>query len=523
MTTKAPKKLSDIYGKGYFYGENSGYPAIGYDQAHPSWKEAIDFVKSFKEIPMQWLDVGCAFGYFLKEADEKGVSAFGVDISEYALQQLSDLPSKRSQSLAESLPFRNDAFDVVTAFDLVEHLYNPAAGLEEMVRVLKPGGVFLLTTPDPLLFNRDEETHFSEKPPSFWMKQMDTLGLTTRIRFFGEPFNVEILAIKRDKNSPANGLLREALAFLNSFNHDYFGERADILQVGPGPGYAVLRAGWSALHEKTENQSVRYFTESATLYIYNDSNKPMEVAMNIRCGREVPIKIYTHTERIGIERMQEEDGGWRIEADRFLVSPGGHQIELRCDDKNSVEIQAVSIDSKQKDYSEYNTSLPVDQYQRYKILQDTVNIIREQHRPQRILEVGGSPGQLTGFLPDDRITIADMEYCDIPDFQYADGLNLPFTDESFDIAASIDVLEHIAPKDRKAFITELVRVSKECVFLGAPFADPALREAEHILSEFIHTKLQHTHRFLDEHLSNPLPNREETIRFFQEKGLDTIV
>jgi len=141
----------------------------------------------------------------------------------------------------------------------------------------------------------------------------------------------------------------------------------------------------------------------------------------------------------------------------------------------------------------------------------------------RILEIGGTPGQILGFLPQDDITIADLVYCDIPDYQIADGLNLPFANESFDIAVSIDVLEHISPENRETFLSELLRVSSEYVFLGAPFADPALREAEHILYEFINTNLQQKHRFLDEHLSNPLPDREKTIQFFRQHGLQTVV
>ena len=189
------KKLSEIYGKDYFFGKGSGYPTVGYHQAHPAWGDYLDFIQSVKGPALRWLDVGCAYGYLLKEAVDKGISAYGVDISAFALEQVPEIRSRLVQGLANDLPFPNEFFDVVTAFDLVEHLPVPETGLAEMARVLKGGGVLLFSTPDPLLFKRAEETHISEHPPSFWIQQIHRLGLRSRLRFYGEPYNLEILAL----------------------------------------------------------------------------------------------------------------------------------------------------------------------------------------------------------------------------------------------------------------------------------------------------------------------------------------
>ncbi|MCD6353203.1 MAG: class I SAM-dependent methyltransferase [Proteobacteria bacterium] len=510
------KQLSSIYGEGYFHGENSGYPGIGYKEAHPVWKKYIDFIQPFKGSHIRWLDVGCAFGYLLNEAREKEISAFGVDISAYALKQASGLDPKPAQGLAERLPFSSETFDVVTAFDLIEHLYEPEAGLEEMVRVLKPEGILLFSTPDPLFFDRKEETHLSERPPSFWMNQMERLGLTARLRFYGEPFNLEILAIK----SPIS---EKAFSFLAGFNRDYLGSKTDILKITPGSCQAVLREGWSSLEEKAENQRVRYFKKNASLYIYNGGKNPIEANLKISCGEDVSLFFHTRQEKIGIEKKDRKEEGWLIKTNGFLLPSGGHQLTIQCNNENSVTVKDVAVKVAEKEFSDYNLSLPVDQYQRYRILQQSVEAVREAGNTQRILEVGGAPGQIRGFFPQDDVTIVDLEHCDIPNFQTVDGLRLPFPDESFDLTASLDVLEHVSPENRNDFVTELVRVSKEYVFIGAPFADPALREAENILSEFIQAKLQHTHRFLDEHLSNPLPNKEETISLLEKKGFSTMV
>ncbi len=95
------------------------------------------------------LDVGCARGGFLQVAREGGFEVTGVAVSEagvtHACQALGldvvncDLP-------AENLPA--DHFDVVTAWDVLEHLDDPHATLAEVNRVLCSGGCFVATTGD---------------------------------------------------------------------------------------------------------------------------------------------------------------------------------------------------------------------------------------------------------------------------------------------------------------------------------------------------------------------------------------
>ena len=93
------------------------------------------------------LDVGCGTGANLELLGDFGV-AEGVDVSPAALSfchQRGLTAVKQGQ--AESLPYEDRSFDVVTALDVVEHLDDDVAGLREMHRVLKPGGRALLFVP----------------------------------------------------------------------------------------------------------------------------------------------------------------------------------------------------------------------------------------------------------------------------------------------------------------------------------------------------------------------------------------
>ncbi len=92
------------------------------------------------------LDVGCGTGANLEMLANFG-TAEGVDVSDDALEFCRQKGLKAHKGLAESLPFADESFDVVTALDVVEHLDDDLAGLKEMNRVLKTGGKTLIFVP----------------------------------------------------------------------------------------------------------------------------------------------------------------------------------------------------------------------------------------------------------------------------------------------------------------------------------------------------------------------------------------
>ena len=93
------------------------------------------------------LDVGCGTGANLLMLAEYG-DAEGVDISEDALAFCRERGlDKVRLGAGEELPYEDATFDLVTAFDVVEHMDDDLAGLREMRRVLRPGGRVLLFVP----------------------------------------------------------------------------------------------------------------------------------------------------------------------------------------------------------------------------------------------------------------------------------------------------------------------------------------------------------------------------------------
>ena len=94
------------------------------------------------------LDVGCGEGYFLQEARHRGWrDVFGLDVSDAAAR----LTHRSVPALVGSLtrgPFRDHSFDVVAMFDSIEHVLAPKADIAEAARILKPGGLLYVVTPD---------------------------------------------------------------------------------------------------------------------------------------------------------------------------------------------------------------------------------------------------------------------------------------------------------------------------------------------------------------------------------------
>lgn len=97
----------------------------------------------------QVLDVGCGTGGFLYELQRTGkYQVIGIDINEYALSLAQQQGIRVQYGELVDLCFPAASFDVVTAWEVIEHVRDPEATLGEIHRVLKPTGTLLLSTPN---------------------------------------------------------------------------------------------------------------------------------------------------------------------------------------------------------------------------------------------------------------------------------------------------------------------------------------------------------------------------------------
>lgn len=94
------------------------------------------------------LDVGAATGAFLAEAAAAGFAVAGVEPSAWAAEVARGRGFDVVTGPVEALDATRGAFDVVTSFDVVEHLVDPVAGVRTLVRHARPGGLVAVTVPD---------------------------------------------------------------------------------------------------------------------------------------------------------------------------------------------------------------------------------------------------------------------------------------------------------------------------------------------------------------------------------------
>lgn len=142
----------------------------------------------------QLLGIGCGEGGFLRAA-EAHFAVQGVDISRSAIRKIRPHFGDRVQVLdVEQRPLPKAQFDVVAAFNVLEHLRRPDKVIAKIYAALLPGGVLVGSVPNNQkvvgglithLGNFFDRTHVSTLTPDTWQRMFHAAGFA-EIRFFGE-------------------------------------------------------------------------------------------------------------------------------------------------------------------------------------------------------------------------------------------------------------------------------------------------------------------------------------------------
>lgn len=103
-----------------------------------------------KSTQLRLLDVGCGTGDFLHSAAQHGWQVEGVEISNIAAYQASELLGKDCIHVGtiNTAALPANTYDVVTSYHVIEHLLDPISMLQHIYEVLRPGGIIFLETPN---------------------------------------------------------------------------------------------------------------------------------------------------------------------------------------------------------------------------------------------------------------------------------------------------------------------------------------------------------------------------------------
>jgi 2-polyprenyl-3-methyl-5-hydroxy-6-metoxy-1,4-benzoquinol methylase len=143
--------MTEEFGQRYFYGfSKSNY--LNYEKLNPSklFEGILYFVRKHNIRVNSILDVGCAFGFLLRELSSAFGELHGFDISEFAIEKArKTIPeaSLKVLSLEDPLPYPEDSFDCITAVDVLEHTKNFERSFGKIVRKLKKNGYLIVSTP----------------------------------------------------------------------------------------------------------------------------------------------------------------------------------------------------------------------------------------------------------------------------------------------------------------------------------------------------------------------------------------
>ncbi len=133
-----------------------------YDSKNPvvRWVHVQRLDEIVKRVPkgkgLKILDAGCGEGHLLEKLkrSESGNAYYGVDVTPEALGRAKERCPESQVSHANLVQtgFPDNFFDVVTCTEVIEHVYEYKAVLEELRRILKPGGILILTFPNEILW-----------------------------------------------------------------------------------------------------------------------------------------------------------------------------------------------------------------------------------------------------------------------------------------------------------------------------------------------------------------------------------
>lgn len=182
-----------------FYSAEADYHSELLDPQDPAFERMGTIARQhvgmlLRSVPrpegLSLLDIGCSSGLFLNEARKAGFDVHGAELSPDTAR------FARDHFVLDVHPgdwrdagFEQGSLDVITLFDVIEHLPDPLAELQAIMRLLKPGGLLLQSTPNIaglfprlsyLLADRLDYWPHPEPPHHLYQFSAETLAALTR-------------------------------------------------------------------------------------------------------------------------------------------------------------------------------------------------------------------------------------------------------------------------------------------------------------------------------------------------------
>ena len=197
-------KSSDLFDS-YYFATGCGRPY----QRDDHWLSFFDQIagRLVSDIqPASVLDAGCAMGFLVEMLRKRGVEAYGVDISDYAIENAAPeiQDSVWVGSVTDPLPRK---YDLIVTIEVFEHLSKEVA--EQAVENLCQSSDDILFSSTPLDYK--EATHFNVQPPEYWAEQFARHGFYRDVDFdatFLTPWAIRFRRRQKPTHPPGRSGLR---------------------------------------------------------------------------------------------------------------------------------------------------------------------------------------------------------------------------------------------------------------------------------------------------------------------------
>lgn len=111
------------------------------------YNELLDQFEKYRKTN-RILDVGCGIGYFLEEAKKRGWEVFGTEYTDLAVNICREKGISMNQGVLNPDDYSPESFDIITSFEVIEHINNPLEELTSFYQLLRKGGGVYVTTPN---------------------------------------------------------------------------------------------------------------------------------------------------------------------------------------------------------------------------------------------------------------------------------------------------------------------------------------------------------------------------------------
>ena len=137
------------------------------DVYYMKWKWEFEIAQKFVKANDALLDIGCGSGNFLVSQKNKTSNLFGLEFNDLAIKKCKDNGLNIfKEYIEEHAKSNSEKYDVVTSFQVLEHVFDIKSFIENNLKVLKTGGKLVIGVPhsNPYLYKKDM-MHTLNLPP----------------------------------------------------------------------------------------------------------------------------------------------------------------------------------------------------------------------------------------------------------------------------------------------------------------------------------------------------------------------